>query len=106
MEVIEALECLADGHAVLSEETARQVCEAFQVPFPERRVIRWRDAGEALYRYGFLPYEDGAGSGVTSLGLSYDVAAALGIDAPGKGYIGKGSQARANAQAIRQRLGA
>lgn len=104
MERAEALECLVDGHSVLSEETAREVCEVLGVPFPEDAVMQWAGQADAYRRYGFLPFEDEPGTGVGNLELSYHVARALGLDAPGSAYGGKGFQARANVRAIRQRL--
>jgi hypothetical protein len=100
----EALDCLEDGHSVLSEETAREVCEVLGVSFPEDEVMQWAGQADAYRRYGFVPFEDEPGAGMGNLELSYHVARALGLGAPGSAYGGKGFQARANVQAIRQRL--
>ena len=100
MVLSEALELLSDGHSVLSEEGARQVCGVFGVSFPDTLVMWWEDVEGAYDRYGFVPVEDGPGSGVACLDLSYHVASALGLGAPGSAYSGRGFQARANSRAI------
>ncbi len=105
MEMSEVLEVLADGHVVLTEESARQMCEVMGVSFPERSVMRWTGRDDAMHRYGFMPYEDAPGTGVGSLELSYHVAKVFGLGTPGGGFIGKGSQAQANVQAIARKLG-
>jgi hypothetical protein len=105
MELREALEVLADGHAVLSEEEAREVCMVLGVPFPEGLVMQWQSTEDALSRYGFVPFEDAPGRGVWSLRLSYHVARRLGLEAPGNAYMGRGRQARANATAIARHFG-
>ena len=105
MEVTDVLEVLADGHVVLTEEAARQVCQVMGVSFPERSVMRWKDRDDAMRRYAFMPYEDTPGAGVGSLELSYHLAEELGVGTPGSAFVGKGFQARANAQAIARKLG-
>src|SRR5579859_4079400 len=101
----DALEVLANGHGVISEESARALCAVVGVPFPEEEVFVWESRGDASERYGFYPFEEGPGHGVNTLDLSYHVARALGLGAPGVAYSGRGYQARANAQAIAKLLG-
>ena len=104
MDRLEALEFLSDGHSVLSEEGARQVCAVFGVSFADWLVMRWESKQDAYDRYGFIAVEDGPSSGVNCLDLSYHVASALGLGAPGRTFTGRGFQARANSQAIAQRV--
>ena len=105
MELTDALEVLANGHGVISEEAGRALCEVVGVPFPEKKVFAWQGRRDAAEKYGFYPYEDGPGRGVNTLDLSYHVAQALGLGAPGVAYSGRGYQARANAAAIAKLLG-
>jgi hypothetical protein len=104
MEMDEALACLEDGHSVLSEVAAREVCRVLGVSFPEQDVMEWAGQADAFRRYGFLPYEDTPGTGIDNLELSYHVVAALGLGSPGSAFGGRGFQARANVWAIRKRL--
>jgi hypothetical protein len=102
MLVREAIECL-DGHAVMSPDSARQVCEAIGVDFNERLVMSWQTAQEAIQTLGFFPVAS-IGQGVDGLDLSYHIAEQLNLGRPGAGFTGRGFQSRANQQAIRQKL--
>lgn len=97
--VEEVLECL-DGHTILTEQAAQDMCDALIVPFAPGLVMHWHDAVEAQEKYGV----HGAkyNSGVDSLELSYHICEMLHIDAPGRHYTGKGFQAQANQKALRE----
>lgn len=96
----EALELLAEGHIVFSEEMTDEVCQMFGVEFPLYKLMGWEDREDALRRYGFVATVDAQGSGVDGLDLSYHLASAFGLGAPGRAFHGRGRQARANVAAI------
>jgi hypothetical protein len=104
MQVQEALEYLADGHAILHVDTAKEVCQAIGVPFSDECILTWNSRRDASQRYQFVSIEDGPGTGVGSLELSYYVTKQLGLGAPGTAFTGKGFQAQANSRAIAQKL--
>lgn len=92
-----------DGHVMLSPETAREVCAVLDVPFPEEFILSWQTTQEAWERYGFVA-TIAPGQGVDGLALSYHVCSQLGIDPPGRHFVGKGFQSKANGDAIKKRL--
>ena len=92
-----------DGHAILSELIARQICTTLDVSFPEKHLMSWQTAEEAYEKYGFFAIQS-PGRGIDGLDLSYHVAKEVGLGAPGSAFCGKGFQSRANQQAIRQHL--
>src|SRR5215471_9958021 len=104
MKPVDALTAL-EGHNILSEQGAQEVCEALGVKLPGGLIMRWNGVKEAYERYGFFATSEGPCSGVDSLELSYAIVEQLGIDpAPGRAYVGKGFQAKANMRAIAQLL--
>jgi hypothetical protein len=92
-----------DGHAILSEPVARQICATLDLPFPEKNLMFWQTAEEAYEKYGFFATQ-APSTGIDGLDLSYHVANELGLGSPGGAFCGKGFQSRANQQAIRQHL--
>lgn len=100
----EATQSLMGGHGIVSTASAREICEALGISFNEQLIMRWENRDDALKRLGFVPVDDAPGEGVDMLALSYDICKQLAIEAPGQQYIGVGRQARANAQAIAQKL--
>jgi hypothetical protein len=93
-----------DGHAILSANAAKEVCQTLDIPFNDQLLLRWQNREEAWNTYGFVATAQGAGEGVDGLDLSYHVAEHLGLGRPGAAFGGKGYQARANQQAIRRKL--
>src|SRR6266536_2525360 len=104
MELSEALAWLSDGHSVLGVEGAIALCEAVGVPFSGELVFAWESTEQAWGDFGFMAAASGPGTGVNCLALSYHVAKALGLGAPGRGYSGRGFQAQANGRAIARLL--
>ncbi len=102
--VCDAVELLGDGHSVYLVAVARRICQVVGVAFEESLVFSWQSRQDAFERYGFFAHVDGPGSGVNALALSYHVACRLGLGAPGKVFTGRGYQARANAEAVREKL--
>lgn len=100
LKITDALEILADGHAIMAIHSAQKVCEAVQVDFDEKLVMRWKNRDEALRTYGFFAMSNEPGAGVDGLDLSYYVAEQLGLGRPGGAFTGKGFQAQANSRAI------
>lgn len=97
-----AIECL-DGHSILSEATAREVCAVLEVPFPEAHLMVWQTTEEALEKYGFFATQAPC-TGIDGLALSYHVAKEFGLETPGHRFTGVGFQSRANQQAINLHL--
>jgi hypothetical protein len=102
--VRDAVELLEDGHSVYGVELAQRICQVVGVTFEESLVFSWQSQQNALEQYGFFAREEGPGQGVNSLDLSYHVTRSLGLGAPGTRFTGRGYQARANAEAVRERL--
>src|SRR6266581_8812819 len=100
MRIAEALASLSSGHIVFTEDSAREICAAFNVSFPEDRVMSWQSQQDAFDCYGFVPRIDAPGTGMDDLELSYHIAGQLGLGAPGIAFMGRGYQARVNVRAI------
>jgi hypothetical protein len=102
----EAITHLAEGHSLWSVEMAKTICRSFDLPFPKQLIIRWRDQHDANPTKDpkgiWLHEPDQSGEGVGSIELSNYVAQRLGVRV--RDYFGRGSQAAANAKAIRKYL--
>ena len=103
MLIRDAIERL-DGHTIMTVKSAKDICQLLDIPFDDKLVMSWKDRQDAWDTYGFVATEQGPGSGVDGLDLSYYIAEQLGLGRPGSGFTGKGFQSRANQQAIRQKL--
>ena len=95
----EALKYLQTGHTIWVVKQAQEVCEALGVPFKKELVWTWESPEDAFQRYGFYSSEEGPSEGVWSLKLARHVAFELGVT-DYQSYHGRGSQARAIAEAI------
>ncbi len=62
-----ALKYIADGHFIIPIETAKAVCEAFNVRYNEEELpaLVWKNAADAKAKYGFDAHEDNSGKGVS-----------------------------------------
>lgn len=102
----EALKSIAQGHTLWNVEHAQEVCAAFDLTLPDHLIIRWQNQATANPTNDpkgiFLDDPDKAGEGVGSIELSNFVTNSLKLER--SEYFGRGSQARANAQAVRQWL--
>jgi hypothetical protein len=106
MTTTQAVDYLASGHDLWSTDQARKICEAFDVPFSDHLIIKWKnqkDANKTNDPKGlWLDEPDKPGEGVGSIQLSNYVIRKLNIEV--ESYFGRGTQARANAQAIRNKF--
>ena len=107
MERTEALEVIGNGHAIISPEGAEEVCKALGVPFDRAKLVqRWKsDASPSNYKGLTMAKGYENSEGVYTLTLSYYVAGVLGLGEPGASMMGRGSQARLNAEAVANKLG-
>lgn len=104
MHIRDAIERL-DGHVtVMTVTSAKKICQALDLPFGEKLIMSWESSQQAWEKYQFIPVENGPGEGVDGLKLSYHITEHLGLGKPGYTFTGVGFQARANRQAICQKL--
>jgi hypothetical protein len=99
----EAISCLADGHSLWTVETAKEICEAIDVPFDNKLISHYegqKDANPHNDPKGLWLHADKPLDGVNALYLSDYVTDYLKLEV--QSYIGRGFQAQANAEAIRQ----
>jgi len=102
----EALEYISDGHTFWTVERAKEVCKALKVPFNENLIDHYKgqkDANPDNEPKGLWLNEDKPVDGVNALRLSNYIKHHFGLEAGG--YIGRGSQAQANAEAVKKHLG-
>lgn len=102
----EALEYLSEGHSMWSVETAKKVCEAFGFTLPDTLIMRWKnqkDANPDNDPKGFwLNDPNKPGEGVPSFRLSNWITDKLELKV--HEFFGRGTQSRANAEAIKAHL--
>lgn len=102
----EAIKCLADGHTEWTVGYAQEICAALGLELPDNLIDHFEgqaDANPTNHPKGLFLNEDEPCSGVYSLALSDYVLKILGLKV--QGYIGRGFQAQANAEAIKKHLG-
>ena len=94
-----ALNSIETGHAIYAPETAKEISQALGVPFKESLVRVYESDRHPL---GLTMYK-GPADGVWSLELARHVADCLGLEADCdyQLYLGRGTQARAIAEAVR-----
>lgn len=95
-----ALEDLSNGHAIITIKGAEHICAFLGQTLDPKIALSWQSAEEAAEKYGIFPIPV-PGGGVGLLELGYSLCYALSIDPPGRNFSGKGFQAKANAQALR-----
>lgn len=105
MNLKEALEFLSDGHAIISIETAKEVCEAVDVPFNSKRVVqRFKSDPVGTFKGLTMKPEHENTEGVDTLTLSSYVADYLKVSDKAGHFFGRGSQARAYAEEIKKEI--
>ena len=104
MQINEALNALNDGHTIWKVGYAKRVCKALRIPFMERELVQRFRSDWSPDNYKGITMKDGCeGSlGVDSGDLSYYVAKQFGVANRAKEKIGRGSQARAYAEVVRE----
>ena len=99
MDRTEVLNLLSNGNLVLSIKAAKNICEYMEVPFTKDMVISWDSPQEAMERYGIQT--NVTDCGVEALILGYHIIHDLLREEPlGTEYVGRLSQAKANAKQI------
>lgn len=103
----EALSYVSDGHSFMSIEGAKEVCEAFDVPFNDKMVERYANQKEANPTNSpkglWLDKPNEPIAGVATLRLSCYITDYLKLDAGS--FIGRGFQAQANATVVAKHFG-
>ena len=103
MELKEAVERLGDGHGLWKIEGAKEVCEAFGVPFDEGLIetfTRKEIEGSGGWMEGDAPEM----RAVCGLELGRHIANKLGAEHEAHLYMGKGRQAREYQRAVEEKL--
>jgi hypothetical protein len=96
-QLVAYLDELADGHAILRETYAQEICKAFAVPYSDKLVhSHTGDPGRGDSWSGEM-------KGVWDLNLIAYLADKLNVG-PVQHYLGRGFQAQAYARAIREKL--
>jgi len=91
---------LSDGHSVVSPETAYRICKAVGVEYP--KSLECHGFSDFQFK-GLSMEEDSEGKLIVDcLNLSEYIVGKLGIEV--RCYFGRGSQANANAQAVKSKL--
>ena len=97
----EYLKDLEGGHAIISEEYAKEVCEAFNVPFSKKLSKKQYDSHHGVF-YNSGEMEEGL-KGVWDLDLLYYIAKKLGVETQNN-FHGYGFQAEFIADEIRKAI--
>ena len=106
MDTKDALEILSSGHSILAPEVAEEVCRLAGVAFERAKLVqRWHSDPPGTLKGLTMARGQEDAEGVYTLELSHYIAKALGLSTPGSAFRGRGSQARANADAIAVKLG-
>jgi hypothetical protein len=101
MTIKEAIEYLSEGHTEWTVEEAKKICQAFKFELPNGLIDHWKNQKEANPTNdpkGLFLAKDEAGTGVSSFRLSNWITDKLNLKV--EFYYGRGSQARANGEAI------
>ena len=102
MQINEALNALEDGHTIWKVAFAKRVCEALAVPFNDKLVQTFHTDNDIM---GVRMHEGQEGSlGVFGLNLSEYIAGMYGVKDTTRQVMGRGTQARLYAEAVREHL--
>lgn len=104
MERNEALEAIADAYTVVEPQYAMDVCVALGVPFKNELVVKGVSDRNVVGYKGLQMKEGCEGKDCVHLSeLSEYVLRHFGLKAPQ--FLGRGRQARMNADVVRKHLG-
>jgi len=93
----DALRYLSDPWRVITIEDARKVCEIVGVVFPNKLIMHWKDAIDAMNKYSLKAIYNDSGTGVLTYNLSNYIIDELGLSVDQ--YSGRAKQVRANREA-------
>jgi hypothetical protein len=99
----EAVELLAVGNTTYSVSKAKEICRVLGVKFSDDLIISWKDAIEAVKKYGIKAPDNEFHEAVFSLDLSNFIMEMLVLSM--EGYLPRNPRARENAKAIAEKLG-
>jgi len=102
MTVKEALGALSNGHSIYKVKYAYEICKAMKVKPPKKLVQKWYSDKTGDPK-GLHMNKEGD-EGVYSLSLSAYVAGELGVADKARSCIGRGFQAQAYADVIKEKL--
>lgn len=108
MTIKNALAIISDGHTLIDVMDAKKVCEVLGVGWSDSLIDSYKNQEEANPTHdpkGLWLNEDKPTSGVYTLNLSYYIAEKLGVKSNAGIFHGRGSQARANSEAVAGKLG-
>jgi len=104
MQINEALNALNDGHTIWKVGYAKRVCKALGVEFSETNLLE-RFYSEAHPMGAHLKPGYEGSLGVSAEVLSRWVASELRVLGNCQAFLGRGTQAREYARAVREKLG-
>ncbi len=99
----DALRYLSDPWRVITIEDARKVCEIVGVVFPNKLIMHWKDAIDAMNKYSLKAVDNDPGTGVLTYNLSNYIIDELGLSVDQ--YSGRAKQVRANREALAKKIG-
>jgi hypothetical protein len=100
----EALNMLGDGHTIWKVSTAKEICKVVGVPFAKHLVEKFKSDPIGTFKGLTMKPGKENSEGVYALTLSQYVAKYLGVEEKAGGYFGRGSQARAYAEVIEEKI--
>lgn len=104
MRTSKAIDLLSDGHSIYTVKKSREICKILKLKLPQNLIIKWKNRKDAMTRYGFNAKNNKPASGVYSLTLSNWACRELTGGIAGAIFHGRGSRARGNAEAIKEKL--
>lgn len=104
MNINKALKVLADGHTIWRVKFAKEVCETVGVPFDKKLIQKFSSDPEGTFK-GLVMYPGKENKEeVDGLSLSDYVTSYFKLTDKAGSFIGRGFQAKANAEVIKQKL--
>jgi len=104
MDLEEVLDVLSDGHSIISVELAKEVCKVAKVTFNKKLIKIFKSDPPGTFKGLTMKPEYENTKGVYTLDLSGDVARQLGVKGSAGYFFGRGTQAKAYAKVIREKL--
>lgn len=99
----QAINKIADGHAILKPEAARGICEAIGVEYEPKLEHPFFDE-PGVYKGAEIPPENEGKLGVDCLRLGSYIVSKLGLQDKAGSFMGRGFQGREYSRVIRESI--